>query len=146
MPIHPEIIRVGFLDYVAGRRRDTSHPHLFPDLPLGASGYFSDPFSKWFGRFVKTTLGENCEASFHSFRHMFRDALTEAGVPIPDVEALGGWELMARSAERKYGRGPSLKRLREQIEKVKYPALDLSHLKLLQSVQRARRLKRRSES
>ena len=128
VPVHSEIIRMGFLDYVAERRRDASHPRLFPDLPIGATGYFSNPFSKWFGRFRKATLGKECKATFHSFRHHWRDALTEAGVPIPDVEALGGWEMMARSAERHYGKGASLSRLREQIDKVKYPGLDLSHL------------------
>ena len=128
VPIHSEIIRMGFLDYVAERRRDASHPRLFLDLPKGATGYFSNPFSKWFGRFRETTFGKECKATFHSLRHQFRDALAEAGVPIPDVEALGGWELMARSAERHYGGGPSLSRLREQIEKVKFPGLDLAHL------------------
>lgn len=132
VPIHSELIRMGFLDYVTERRGDASHPRLFPDLPKGATGYFSNPFSKWFGRFRKATLGEQCEATFHSLRHQFRDALAEAGVPIPDVEALGGWEIMARSAERNYGGGPSLSRLREQIEKVKFPGLDLAHLYAVQ--------------
>ena len=128
VPVHPEVLKMGFLEFVAQRRKDKLQPRLFPDLRLGATGYFSDPFSKWFARFVKTTLGKTCEATFHSFRHQFRDALAEAGVPIPDVEALGGWELMQRSAERNYGKGASLRRLREQIEKAKYPGLDLSHL------------------
>ena len=128
VPIHPEILRMGFLDFVAERQRDTSQPRLFPDLPCGASGYFSDPFSKWFGRFVKTVFAGKCRASFHSFRHLFRDALAEAGVPIPDVERLGGWELLQRSAERQYGKGPSLRRLFEQLSKASFPALELSHL------------------
>ena len=128
VPIHAEIIRIGFLDFVAERRRDTSHPRLFPDLPLGATGYFSNPFSKWFARFVNSALGEKCEATFHSFRHLFRDALAEAGVPIPDVEKLGGWEIMARSAERQYGKGPSLRRLREELNKTSVPGLSLAHL------------------
>ena len=128
VPIHPEIIRIGFLDFVAERRREVDSPRLFPDLPLGATGYFSNPFSKWFGRFLESILGKDCKATFHSFRHAFRDALREASVPIEDVEALGGWELMARSAERQYGKGPSLRRLREQMEKTNFPGLDLSHL------------------
>lgn len=128
VPIHAEILRMGFLDFVADRRSDAKHARLFPDLACGASGYFSDPFSKWFGRFLKTALGEKCAATFHSFRHLFRDALTEASVPIPDVERLGGWELMKRSAERQYGKGPSLHRLREQLDKTSFSGLDLSHL------------------
>ena len=132
VPMHPAIIRIGFLDYVAERRGDASRPRLFPDLPLGESGYFSDPFSKWFGNFRTKTLGEDCKASFHSFRHLFRGALGEAGVPIPDVEALGGWQIMERSAERDYDAGRSLQRLRKHVEKVKYPGLDLSHLYAVQ--------------
>ncbi|MEP6669411.1 MAG: site-specific integrase [Chthoniobacter sp.] len=129
IPIHPAIIRIGFLDYVAERRKDSARPRLFPDLPCGKStGYFSDPFSKFFSRFVELAVGDECKATFHSFRHHFRDALREAGVSIDDAEALGGWSEGRRSAERDYGHGPSLKRLREQIAKVKYGGLDLSHL------------------
>lgn len=64
----------------------------------------------------------------HSFRYQFRDTLTEAGVPIPDVERLGGWEIIQRSAERLYGHGPSLRRLKDQIQKVSFPNLVLAHL------------------
>lgn len=128
VPIHPELLQIGFLEFVEKRRKDISHPRLFPELKIGATGYFSDRFGKWLGRFVKTTLGKECKATFHSFRHKFRDSLTEAGIPLPDVEALGGWEIMQRSAERNYGKGPSLRRLREQIEKVAYPGLRLTHL------------------
>ena len=128
VPIHSELLKMGILDFVTKRQHDNSHPRLFPELPCGATGYFSDPFSKWFGRFVTETLGDSCAASFQSFRHQFRDMLTEAGIPIPDVERLGGWEMMQRSAERLYGKGPSLRRLKEQIEKVDYVNLRLSHL------------------
>jgi integrase len=128
VPIHPELLKLGFLLFVEQRRKDASRQRLFPDLPLGASGYFSDPFSKWFSGFKKKTLGEECKATFHSFRHQFRDALREAGVSTEDAERLGGWEIGKHSAEREYGRGPSLKYLRKQIQKVKYPGLDLRHL------------------
>ena len=129
VPIHPEIIRIGFLHYVKERHRDTAQPRLFPDLHCGKStGYFSDPFSKFFGRFVETAVGEKCKATFHSFRHHFRDALREAGVSIDDAETLGGWREGRRSAEQGYGHGQSVKRLREQIAKVKYEGLDVAHL------------------
>jgi integrase len=128
VPIHPEILKMGFLSFVEQRKGDASSHRLFPDLPRGASGYYSDPFSKWFAGFVEKTLGEKCRATFHSFRHQFRDALREAGVSTEDAERLGGWEVGMHSAEREYGHGPSLKRLRQQIQKVKFPNLDLRHL------------------
>ncbi len=128
VPIHPELLRIGFLEYVAERRGDTSSPRLFPDNPRGANGYYSSPFGKWFGRFVERTLGATCKATFHSFRHLFRDAMRDAELSIDDAEALGGWKESERSAESLYGSGPSLQRLRQQIAKVNYPGLDLTHL------------------
>lgn len=133
VPVHPELIRIGFLEYVAERRRDASEFRLFPDNARGADGYYSTPFGKWFARFKKITLGENCKATFHSFRHHFRDAMRDAEISVEFVEALGGWGDEKRSEERRYGTGASLHRLREQIEKVKYPGLDLSHLYAEQS-------------
>jgi integrase len=52
VPVHPELERLGFLRHwqamkEAGRRR------LFPDLRPGANGYYSEPFSQWFGRYLK---------------------------------------------------------------------------------------------
>ena len=35
---------------------------------------------------------------------------------------------LLKSAESKYGRDPSLRRLRDEIGKAEYPGLDLSHL------------------
>jgi len=133
VPVHSALLEIGFREFVEARRRDQENPRLFSELPLGANGYFSDPFSKWFGHFVEKAVGVECKATFHSFRHQFRNALDEAGVPIPDVELLGGWELMKRSAEHGYRRGPRLSgarlvRMRDQIEKVRYAGLDLGHL------------------
>ena len=51
VPIHTKLIEIGFLNYVADRRRQASIK-LFPELPISATGYFSDPFSKWFVRFL----------------------------------------------------------------------------------------------
>ncbi len=133
VPLHPTVLKIGFLKFVDERRRDKTHPRLFPELRMGASGYFSDPFSKWFGRFVDKAISEECKATFHSLRHHFRNALDEARVPVSDVELLGGWNLTERSAESDYLDGPRLVgprlvRMHEHIKKVKYPGLKLRHL------------------
>ena len=46
MPIHSELLRLGFLEYVKKQRRGTQ---LFPQLEKGSNGY-GDAVCKWFGR------------------------------------------------------------------------------------------------
>jgi integrase len=127
VPIHPMLLRLGFMDFVKRRRRDTASARLFPDLPLGKTGRYSNPFSKWFARFLRSIFEDKAGATFHSFRHHFRDALRARRVGLEAVEQLGGWKSKA-SQEREYGEGIPLKILREDIAKIKYPSLDLSHL------------------
>ena len=132
VPLHPQLKRLGFLDFVKQRRTDATSQRLFPELPKGPKGGFSESFSKWFGRFVMKTLGPECEATFHSFRHMFRDAARVARLPLDIVERLAGWEGSKSAASgmaAHYGGGPAyLRTLAEEIAKIDYPGLDLSHL------------------
>jgi integrase len=132
VPLHPELKRLGFMEFVQERKRDASSPRLFPDLTAGHKGYFSDAFSKWFTRFVKLTLGGTCGATMHSLRHQFRDATRAARLPSETVARLAGWEDGEGPASRQmnhYGRGPGyLRTLAEDLAKVEYPGLDLSHL------------------
>jgi integrase len=132
VPIHPELIRIGFLEFVAARRKDRTSPRLFPELSAGSTGYFSNAFSKWFARFVESALGRSTEATFHSFRHQFRDATRAARLSVESVARLAGWETSDPNQQRQvfqYGGGEELLRvLAEDIAKVEYPGLNLSHL------------------
>ena len=50
VPIHPELIRIGLLDFVDHvRRSDGQSARLFPKLTPGPKGGFGEAFSKWFG-------------------------------------------------------------------------------------------------
>ena len=132
VPIHPELVRIGFLDFVADRRKDHRSPRLFPELSPGKTGYFSNPFSKWFARFLETALGCSRDATFYSFRHQFRDATRATRLSVESVARLAGRESGDPNQQRQvfqYGGGEKLLRmLAEDIEKVKYPGLKLSHL------------------
>lgn len=130
-PLHPELLKIGFLEFVAERKRAGDSSRLFPELPSGAKGYYSDVFSKWFPRFVKHALGREA-SSFHSLRHSFRDAMRIAGLSAEAVAALGGWqggEGNPSLVMNQYGRGKEFFRLlARELAKVKYAGLDLSHL------------------
>jgi integrase len=129
VPLHPELRRLGFVRHVEQMRAAGVH-RLFPNLEVGKSGYLSDNASKWFARFLQQTLGkETVEARrlvYHSFRHGMKDALRAAGVEERIQDALIGHETDHVSSV--YGEGYKPPRLYEEISKVRFLGLDLSHL------------------
>ncbi|MBP2303627.1 integrase [Azospirillum picis] len=131
VPVHPELINLGFMEYVREQRRK-KNTKLFPDLGVAKTGYYSDTFSKWFRRFLQKSGAAAGRTCFHSLRHNFRDALREARVDREIALALGGWagdssDMGTESAEF-YGRGFRATTLLEAIRKVQYPNLNLSAL------------------
>lgn len=127
VPIHRKLIELGFLDYVAERRKDSSQRNLFPELGVDKKGYRSNLFSKWFGRF-KGKYIPTSKATFHGFRHTWRTQLSRFDISIEDVEQLGGWTSERRSSERIYSHGKTIPAIKAVLDRVEYPGLDLSHL------------------
>jgi integrase len=131
VPVHPRLTELGLMDFIASRRSG-SQRKLFSELPLSTTGYYSDPFSKWFKRFVEKTGANRPKTCFHSFRHNFRDALREARIDHDIALALGGWASGSgkESVEvaEAYGRGFKVATLAEAMKLVQYPNLELSHL------------------
>ena len=132
IPIHPTLIEIGFMDFLADRRRAASMK-LFSDLQRSSTGYYSDPISKWFRRYLQRAGAARPKTCFHSFRHCYRDGLREARIDHEVALALGGWASGSGSdggeTAAAYGRGNRATTLFEAIQKVTYPLLDLSHLK-----------------
>lgn len=127
VPVHPELFKMGFAEYLEQRRSDTNSPRLFPELRVAAkTGSYSDVFSKWFTNFLVHSLGTKPEATFHSLRHGWRSALRNAGVSDERAKMLGGWARQGQSS--KYGQAKLVPMLKGEISKVEYPGLDLSHL------------------
>jgi integrase len=85
IPIHPELIRLGLLEYVNDLRKK-GVTRLFPELRKGRDGY-SQSVSRWFGRFKKTF---GFEPQFHSLRHTVATKLREAGVPMDLISDILG--------------------------------------------------------
>ena len=129
VPIHPELLSLGFMDFVAARRR-AGEAKLFAEVGMGATGYRSTTFSAWFARFATKAGASSAKTCFHSLRHGFRDALREAQVPRDIALALGGWSAPGGSASVSdaYGSGYKIETLFDGISRVSYPDLDLSHL------------------
>jgi integrase len=129
VPIHPELKRLGFIEHVQQLRRE-GIVRLFPEIEPGAGGYLSDTISKWFGRFLRLTLGKEAVSAdglmFHSFRHTVKDALRAAGVDERVQDALIGHETDHVSSQ--YGEGYQVPRLFAEISKMRHEGLDLPGL------------------
>jgi integrase len=134
IPIHSELVRIGFLEFVEHVRKSGGQSaQLFPKLTPGPKGGFGEAFSKWFGRYKRKLGITNPNSVFHSFRHGFKDALRAASVNEDINDALTGHS-GGNSVARGYGWKEMVRRfgfptLSEAMEKVRYPALDLSAIR-----------------
>jgi integrase len=120
IPVHPELIRVGFLQRVANLR-EAGIARMFADLPGDDKDHISDLFSKRFAYHLKTLKMHGNGLTFHSTRHTFRDALREAGLPHDATVALGGWS--PQSVDERYGDGMRPQTLVKWMAEVKYEGL-----------------------
>lgn len=127
VPIHPELQRVGFLQFVE-RRRHIGDAQLFAGENPNTNGQWGDGFGDWFNRLLASNKINGKRLGMHSFRHNFEDALREAGLHAMPI----GQYLTGRSrggdASSDYGAGYSTSTLADAIAKVSYPDLDISHL------------------
>lgn len=78
IPIHPNLIDLGFLDYVE-KLNANGAVRLWEKLPAGRDGY-SHLFSKWYQRHNRQFITEDKKKCFHSFRHLVTDTLKQSGV------------------------------------------------------------------
>ncbi len=130
IPVHPELVRLGFVEFVKKARRDGAR--LFPQLTPGPRGGLGEAWSKWFGRYIRSLGITNKDRVFHSFRHGFKDALRAARVSEDINDALTG-HAGGNSVARGYGAKDMVRRfglpgLADAVSKVTYPGLDLSHI------------------
>ncbi len=125
VPIHPQLIELGFLEYVTAQSKSRgANAWLFPLVAPGTTG--TKTWSKWFGRYIRAHGVIDPAKVFHSFRHNFIDALRAAGVAEEINNALAGHS--DGSVHAAYGAKEIARRFRTQlneaVKKVTYEGLD----------------------
>lgn len=133
IPLVDELLALGFWSFVR-RLPEGSPDRLFPQLKADAHGYIAAPISRWFARY-KTAAGiEDRRKVFHSFRHTFRSAMRRAEVSHDVAVKIGGWAGAGISDH--YGSDNLVKLAHQQLNRISYEGLDLSHLYPVPSQQR----------
>jgi len=125
VPIHSELVRCGFLDYVKALSRDGQ---LFPALkPGGPDGKYNHYFAKRFTEYRRKCGVTAPRTSFHSFRKNVAQGLKDKRATAAEIAELIGHEQGFTFSVYAPMQLP-IKALKELIERVRYAGLRLSHL------------------
>ncbi|AOS78899.1 MULTISPECIES: site-specific integrase [Hydrogenophaga] len=123
IPIHSELLRLGFLGYVEATQK-AGHDSLWPALPL-RKVRASDYFGRWFKEFREGIgMVEAGQPSFHYFRHSVRPLMRRAGVDARIRDLILGHETKGSVGDVVYD-GVLLEELKPGVEAIRYPALAL---------------------
>lgn len=120
VPIHSELIRLGFLKYVEAVKKTRSNS-LWPALPL-RKGKPSDFFGRWFGEHCKA-LG--LTPTFHYLRHTVRPLMRKAGHSEGTMDKVTGHKTVGSIGTTVYDHR-TLQEVQEAVEAIQYPALKLA--------------------
>lgn len=126
VPVHPDLLELGFLDFVARRaKQDKANVRLFKEIKFGADKQASTVYSKTFARLMNKVGLTDSRLVFHSWRHGVEDALRDAEVQPYIIDAIVGHA--DNTIGSKYGKGVSLAVMAEAVAKMKLP-VDLTEL------------------
>ena len=99
IPLHSELIRLGFIDYVSKQARN-NESSLWSELPKRenkAGGFFS----VWFSAYKKE-CGIGTDVDFHSFRHTVRTKLVQQRINESIIDKLLGHAPTGSTGARTY--------------------------------------------
>lgn len=128
VPVHKELIKLGFLEYYAGMKT-AGQSRLFPLAERNTRGQMIADFSREFGRYlIRIGMKTGRGLSLYSFRHGAADALRRAG----HLDEQFGFILghTASTMTGRYGIMPQgmLEQRVELVNSINYPGLNLSYL------------------
>lgn len=89
IPLHSELLKIGFLGFVEKKKKVKSI-RVFDEIKSGKNELWSHNYSKHFGRYLKQIGVKTQKTTFHSFRHNFADALRSANIEDSHIKALMG--------------------------------------------------------
>lgn len=91
IPVHPDLVKLGFVKYAQAQ---AGKPLLFDKLSMGPKETrLAGNWGRWFARYMRNTCGVTDERmTFHSFRHTFKHHLRQCQVPKDVNDALTGHE------------------------------------------------------
>lgn len=131
LPVPSALLRMGLMSLVEYRRKQDPNPRalLFPDGKPNVRGQWGAKLTERFGAHLRDLEIIGTKLGTHSFRHNVEDRLKPIGLyGRAEGQALLGRKI--KGSEGTYGSGFTVFEMRDVVEKVRYPELDLSHLEV----------------
>ncbi|WP_028582314.1 site-specific integrase [Desulfogranum japonicum] len=131
VPIHDQLIELGFLEYVDSV---SDGGRLFPMLSKNSKGEYGAQISKWFNRTYKSEkhcnieIGQGEMKDFHSFRNTLINTLKQKGVPVASAKEIVGHEDDDITFGR-YANPLDLPNKKKILDMVEYPSIDFGKIK-----------------
>jgi len=131
-PIHPQLLKVGFIEYIEYLKRN-NFVHVLP-YPNQNATDVAQRCSKWYcGTYKPNHLPEAWVREnkvFHSFRHTFINrAIRELDLPLHQVQSIVGHESSNMGETKRYAGGKyKIGDLSEVMSKFNYENMDLEYL------------------
>lgn len=122
IPVHPSLIDMGLLVYVA---QCAEGERLWSNLKWCKVNGYSNSLGKWYQRFNRQYITQDKFKTFHSLRHSFADGLKQQGIQKELIMELMGHSDNSMTMGR-YGKRFKAEVLLEVIQKVDYDILPSS--------------------
>ena len=129
VPLHPELLKIGFFKFVERRKNDkTSDPLLFSGLERDKYGDLSAyPCRRMREAFIPQEIVLSKRQAFYSLRHNVRDALRRIKAPPDALRHISGWS-EGKNVSDDYGDPGNPDFYIDYVARISYPGLDLSFL------------------
>jgi integrase len=120
VPLHPELLALGFGEFVKHRLKVRGkRQRLFWEIAYGADGQASSTFSKWWGRAMDKMGLDDPALTFHSFRHTAEDFFKTSLTPKYIIDQIIGHS--DQTAAGDYGVGVDIVTTSEVVNGLKLP-------------------------
>ncbi|WP_028310206.1 site-specific integrase [Derxia gummosa] len=126
VPVHSELVRLGFLDYVRAIQDAQGGPggQVFPAAKDGPNG-LGGGVSKWFGKYRRSIGMDGAGDDLHAFRHTVETMLSRAGLRQVVIDRVLGHRSEGGEGVRTYGRHTDLGERVEAVQAIRYEGLEL---------------------
>ena len=114
VPIHAELIRLGFLEWVEGCAKQ---PRLFMSFTHNTKEGYGRNLGRWFGTFLTRISMKEDGLVFHSLRHSAITRMRQASVELSLVQEIVGHE-RDTVTDGYFGEGYTLAQKKEALEKI----------------------------